>query len=37
MVYVKTLKFKDGDKDINSKQMSLRIDDEKLIIKNRLY
>ena len=37
MVYVKTLKFKDGDKDKNNKQMSLRMDDEKLIIKNRPY
>ena len=31
--YIKTFKVKDGDKDINNKLMSFRIDDEKLLEK----
>ena len=31
--YVKTFKFKDGDKDKNNKLMSFHIDDEKLLEK----
>ena len=31
--FVKTFKFEEGDKDKNSKMMSLHIDDEKLLVK----
>ena len=33
ILYVKTFKVKDGDKDKNNKLMSLRIDDQKLLEK----
>ena len=34
-VYFKTFKNKDGDKNKKNKLMSLRIDDDKLLVKNK--